>query len=229
MSTVGSGITTVHGRQGSWERELDTKWGGNKGKLSAVSPTTSSVNEAAGPAAEAGVFSTEMCACIHTRGTWRGLRRRQRKRRPNRPWRPDMKDTVHELHSAWCPKSARRAWKPTAPFKTLHISLMAKPNQEPRKGAAWERDSGNYHFSSAKQEQYKVTKKGNLKTPDQCKSGRYSKTEGTPESINSLWSALLHLGSYTIFCQMSWVEKVIYLSDVVFNVLSQPGSSIIKV
>lgn len=31
------------------------------------------------------------------------------------------------------------------------------------------------------------------------------------------------------FCQMSWVEKVIHPSDVVFNILSHPGSSIIKV
>lgn len=198
VSTVGSGITIVHGRQGSWERELDTKWGENKGKLSAVSPTISNVNEEAGPAGEAGVFTTEMCACIHTRGTWRGQRRRQRKRRPNQHRRPEMKDTVRELHSAWCPRSACGAQKPTAPLKTLHISPVAKPNQEPREGAAWERDSGNYHFSSAKQEQYKVTQKGNLKTPDRYKCGRYSKTEGTPESINSLWSALLHLGSDTI-------------------------------
>lgn len=217
--------------------ELDMKWGATRENWdlcllpSPMRMRRRGRQETLVPSPQRSAPAFTLAGCGEANGGGRG------RGDPNQHRGPETKGTVQEGHGAGATQclmpsvnlqSVKTDCSFTSTSKTLPVSPVAKPNQEPRMGTAWERNSGTYHFSLAKQEQYKVTKKGNLdswtvQVWEVLKDWRDSRTYQL-SMVSSTPSWLRYH-----FCQMSWVEKVIHPSDVVFNILSHPGSSIIKV
>lgn len=130
---------------------------------------------------------------------------------PNQHRGPETKGTVQEGHGAGAAQClmpsvnlqrVKTGCSFTSTSKTLHVSLVAKPNQEPRMGTAWERNSGTYHFSLAKREQYKVTKKGNLDSWPGTSVGGTQRLKGL-QNISTLYGQL-----YFILAQISFLPNV---------------------